>query len=99
MSNQKVRAAIEQMEAWTADPLWEPDPDELSKWNAVFQEAVAQASKGDGWPDLVARAHAVGRHLETQTARLSQLRNAIGAELDVQERGHRALKSYGASTR
>jgi len=99
MSDGEVRAVIEQMEAWIGDPSWEPDPESLAQWNAGFQAAVAQAEKGAGWPDLVARAHAVSQHLEARMIRLVQLRDEMRAELGAQERGNRALRGYGASTR
>jgi hypothetical protein len=67
MSEGRVRATIEQMEAWLADPGWEPDAEALARWNAEFQGALAQKGKGPGWLDLVARAHAQVRvELETQ---------------------------------
>jgi len=99
MSDGRVRAAIEQMEAWVGDPSWEPDPGALAHWNEAFQMAIAEAGKGDGWSDLVARAHAAGQQVETRLTQLAQLRDAVKAELGVQERGNRALKGYGASTR
>jgi len=99
MSNPEVRAAIEQMEAWVGDPSWEPDPEALAQWNEAFQAAVARAKKGDDWPDLVARAHAVGQHVEARVTQLTQLRDGMRAELNIQERGDRALKGYGARIR
>ena len=99
MSDGKVRAAIEQMDTWLADPSWEPDPEALAQWNAGFQEAVDQAEKTKGWSDLVARAHRLGQDLEVRIARSAQLRDEARAELDAQERGSRALRGYGASAR
>lgn len=99
MSDGAVRGAIEQMEAWVADPAWEPDPEVLARWNEGFQAALAGAEKGEGWPDLVARAHAVGALVEARVRHLSHLRDEVRAELDSQERGHRALKGYGISAR
>jgi hypothetical protein len=99
MSDEGVRAVIEEMEAWVADPAWEPDPDVLAQWNARFQAVMAQAEKGEGWPDLVARGHAAGRLLEVRTERLARSRDEVRAELDSQGRGNRALKGYGVSAR
>lgn len=99
MSDGALRAAIEQMEAWVGDPSWDPDPDVLAQWNTQFQAAVEPGRASAGWPDLVARAHALGPLLDARTTRLSQLRDEIRAELDGHERGNRALKGYGASTR
>ena len=99
MSDSKVRAALEQMEAWLVDPAWEPDAEALAQWNVEFQVALAQADKAPGWPALMDRAHAAGQHLEVRSAILAQEQDKVRAELEVQERGNRALKGYGASAR
>lgn len=99
MSEGALRASIEQMEAWVADPIWEPDPEALARWDAGFQAALTQAAKGPDWQDLMARAHAAGRQLETRAMRLAELRDQVKAELDAQERGNRALMGYRASIR
>lgn len=99
MSDGQVRAAIEQMEAWIADPAWEPDPEALAQWNAEFQSAMAGAEKAEGWLGLVGRARAAGQQLEVRTMQLAQLRDGVRAELDAMECGNRALKGYGASAR
>lgn len=99
MNDVRVRAAIEQMEAWLADPAWAPDSEALSQWNADFQAALAQAEKATGWPDLVGRAHAAGQLLEARIVGVALERDRVRAELVAQERGNRALKGYGASTR
>lgn len=99
MSDGRVRAAVEQMEAWLADPTWEPDPDALAGWNADFQDALARAEKGPGWPELAARAHAAGQLLDAHSELVAQERDRLRSELGVQERGSRALRGYGANTR
>jgi hypothetical protein len=99
MSDAEVRASLEQMEAWMADPSWEPEPGLLATWNAGFQAAMGRAEKGPNWPDLMSRAHALGRALERRASHLALQRDGVKAELDAQGRGNRALKGYGASTR
>ena len=99
MSLERLRASIAQMEAWVADPSWEPDPEALARWDAEFQTALAQTKKGEDWPDLMARAHAVGHRLQARTVRFAQVRDELRAELDAKERGNRALKGYRASVR
>ena len=99
MSDRRVRTAIERMEAWIGNPGWEPDPDELTGWNTEYQAALAQAEKGEGWQDLVARAHALGQQLEPKLANMVRIREQLRTELDAQERGSRALIGYGASAR
>ena len=98
MSDGEVRAAIAQMEAWVADPSWIPDSGALACWNAGFQLAMDRAEKGQGWPELMARAHAVGQLLAARTSQFEQLRESVRTDLEVQERGSRALRGYGAST-
>jgi len=99
MSDARVLAAIEQMEAWLGDLNWEPDPEGLVRWNSDFQKALAQAEKAPGWLDLVSRAHAAGQLLEARIAVVAAERDRVRAELAAQERGNRALRGYGASTR
>lgn len=99
MSEGRARAAIEQMEAWLADPGWEPDPEALARWNTEFQGALAQKEKGAGWPDLVARAHAAGLLLEARMAAVVAAQGQVRTELEARVRGNRALKGYGAGRR
>ncbi len=94
MSAGRVRAAIEQMEAWLADPAWEPDPEALVQWNTEFQGALAQTGKGPDWPALATRAHAAGKLMEARLAVVSAERDQVRAELEAQVRGDRALKGY-----
>lgn len=99
MSDWSVLAAIEQMEAWLADPTWEPDPEVLAEWNAAFLAATGRAKKNAEWPALVARAHRAGQLLEARGVALSEERDRMKTLLEAQERGERALKGYGASSR
>jgi hypothetical protein len=99
MSYGRVRAAIEQMEAWLADPNWEPDPEVLAHWNAEFQGALAQTEKGPDWPALAARAHAAGKLMEVRLLVVDAARDHVRAELEAQVRGNRAMKGYGAGRR
>jgi len=99
MNDGGLRASLEQMEVWVADPSWEPDPKLLARWDTDFQVALARAERGPDWQDLMARAHAAGRQLEGRTLKFAQLRDQVKAELDAQERGNRALMGYRASIR
>jgi hypothetical protein len=99
MTDQLVRAAIEQMEAWLADASWEPDSDALVQWDAEFQSALSQAEKASGWAELMDRAHVAGHQLEARRVMLADALDQVRRELEVHERGNRALKGYGASTR
>lgn len=99
MSDLRVRAAVEQMEAWLKDPAWQPDPEALAQWDAEFHAAVSKADKGEGWPELVERAHEAGRCLEGRSEAVAVELVLMKAKLQVQDQGHRALKGYGASSR
>lgn len=99
MSDARVRAAVAQVEAWLADPAWEPDPDQLARWNEAFEVARAQAERGQGWEELVARAHAAGARMEARIAGLVADRDALKSELGAQAQGERALRGYRASIR
>ena len=99
MSIGRVSAAIEQMEAWLADPAWEPDPDALAQWNTEFQGALAQTEKGPGWAELAARAHVAGKLLEARLTAVTAARDQVKIELEAQVLGNRALKGYGAGRR
>jgi flagellar hook-associated protein FlgK len=99
MTGGDFRAALEQMEAWIADPNWDPDPQALAQWNAGLAEAMEQAKGTAEWSALVARAQLLGRQLEDHAARLEQLKEKVKAELEAIECGGRALRGYGARTR
>ena len=99
MSNYRVRAAIEQMEAWLANPGWNPDPEALAQWTAEFQGALSQIEKGPDWPEVAARAHAAGKLLEARLAGVAAARDEVRTELEARIRGNHALKGYGANRR
>jgi hypothetical protein len=99
MSVGRVRAAIEQMEAWLADPAWEPGPEALAKWNREFQGALNQTEKGPDWPELAARAHAAGKLMEARLAVVAAARDHVKSELEAQVLGNRALKGYRSGRR
>lgn len=99
MSDPRVRAAVEQMEAWLDDSAWQPDPEVLASWDAEFRSAAVQAEKGDGWCELVERAHEAGRRLGIRSEAMAFELNQMKAKLQAQDQGNRALKGYGASSR
>jgi hypothetical protein len=99
MSDARVLAFIERMESWIGDPDLVIEPELLAEWNRDFSEALATAERGPGWPQLVARAHALGDRVQGRAVVLSQERDLLRVELDAQAQGDRALKGYGASAR
>lgn len=99
MSDADLRAALECMEAWLADPAAMPAPEALEDWNRRFREALADAERGRDWEELVSRARSLAPRLEARTAALIAEREVLRREMDTQVRGDRALKGYGASVR
>lgn len=99
MSDARVRAALEQMEAWLRDPASMPGPEGLADWNRELSEALAEAERGADWNDLVRRAQALAPTLEGRVSALAAERDEVRREMSVQARGERALKGYGATTR
>lgn len=99
MSDEAVRAAIQTLEAWLADPERALDEIALETWNRDFQAAVAGAEKGPGWPELVARGHRLAERVESRRQAVAAQRDAVRLELEQQAQGDRALKGYGSSTR
>ncbi len=97
MSDHRILAAIEQMEAWLADPAWDPDSEVLAQWTTEFQGALTQTGKGPGWSELAARAHAAGKLLETRLAGVIAARDQVRTQLEAQVRGDRALQGYQSS--
>jgi hypothetical protein len=99
MSDGAVRAAIQTLEAWLADPECPLDEIALEAWNRDFQTALAGAEKGPGWPELVARGHRLAERVESRRQAVAAQRDAVRLELEQQVQGDRALKGYGSSTR
>ena len=99
MSDGRVRAALEQMEAWLRDLDWEPDVAALRAWDEGFKVALAGAEKGPGWSALMERAQEAGRRLEARTVAFAETRDLLRHRLEAQDRGGRALRGYGASAR
>ncbi len=99
MSDAAVRAVLDAAEAWLADPETLLDTDFLERWNRDFQAAVAAAERGPGWAELVARAHRLAGQVEARQRAVEARREAVRGELQLQARGHRALKGYGSGLR
>lgn len=94
MSTFAVQQALDQMEAWLADPEWDPDPDALAVWDEGFKSAMKET---EGAPDrvpLIERSHRLGKALEARTSRFVEIRDALRVELDAQNLGNRALRGY-----
>lgn len=99
MSDAKVQAALDQLEAWLADPSKVIESEEMLHWNKAYFAAVDGAERGPGWPQLVERAHGLGERLNVTLEAMIRERDAVRSELDAFARGSRALKGYGSNTR
>ena len=99
MSDAKVRAALDQMEAWLSDPSKTIESEEMIQWNNAYFSAVDGAERGPDWQQLVERAHVLGQRLNATLEAMIREREAIRIELDSFARGTRALKGYGSYTR
>ena len=96
MSGGNLLTVIAQMEVWLADPGWEPDPVALAQWNADYSNSVEMAKKSPEWLELQVKAHLVGELLELRLVHFTQVRDELRAELEIQNRGDRALRGYGS---
>ncbi|WP_306590690.1 hypothetical protein [Geothrix sp. 21YS21S-4] len=93
MSDRALQSLLDELEQL----LQAPDAlegDVIAAWQARFDAAVAGAERGAEWPQLVARAHALGTRLDAAAERLSQQREGIRREMQLQGQGARALKGY-----
>ena len=99
MSAPALTELLARMEGWLSRPAGLPDPDELGRWNADLQAALASEARGADWSALVARAQALGAQVTRKAEAVAQARDAIRAELEAQGKGDRALRGYGAAAR
>ncbi len=99
MRADRLRDAIEQMEAWLADMTWDPDPEALAQWELEFRAALAEYKKGSGAIDMIDRAHSAGKLLDARIRSMEDLLVQMRTGLEAQGLGNRALRGYGASTR
>jgi hypothetical protein len=82
------------MEAWLAEPAWEPQADALRDWNAAFTRAKRHAARTGGWPAHADRARALGQRLQGLMEGVQARREALRHQLDAGVRGRRALVAY-----
>ena len=92
MSDSDVISALDAMERLLQSAPVEPET--LAAWQQRFEAALATAERGDGWPDIVARAHGLSGQLDSAANILSRQRDGLRKELGLQAQGVRALKGY-----
>lgn len=94
MSDQAVAEALDDLERLLDEPLERMDGARIADWHARFRQAVETAERGPGWPDLVARAHALGQRMERCLAQAISQQEALRQALTVGQQGARALQAY-----
>lgn len=99
MSDQALRACLEDMESILSQEPFPLDPDALDAWQARFDAALATAEKGSGWDTIRSRAAEVHHRLMARLALLESERNQVRAELALGVQGSRALKGYAPGPR
>ncbi|MCL1893896.1 MAG: hypothetical protein FWG02_06655 [Holophagaceae bacterium] len=98
MSNTAVDSLIQELENYL-QKIEIPDSDFVAEWNKKFNEAVAVADRGQGWEEIVERAHALSKVIQTRVGTLSYEFEQLRSELNLQATGQRALKGYSSGTR
>lgn len=96
MSDKGVAEAVEALERELASGQL-PDAKFLAEWRERFDAAVLAAERGEGWPSLVERAHALGAQVDRLSLGVAARRDEIRRELEQQVAGNRALKGYGST--
>lgn len=85
-------------EAWTPwsrcsrGRVWNRRP--VAAWQASFDQALGNATRGPGWPGIAARAHHWRAVSVAGTQALVEQRDRLRTELNLQGQGARALKGY-----
>lgn len=74
-----------------------PEPEAILAWRERFDAALLTAERGPGWAGIVARAHALAQKLDLTAKDLSEQRDQLRKELNLQAQGARALKGYKPS--
>jgi hypothetical protein len=95
LSDQELVSALDAMDQLIRDGLVEPEV--ILQWRQRFDAALATAERGAGWSQIVARAHDLSATLDIAVKTLSDQRDQIRKELDLQAQGARALKGYKPS--
>ncbi len=94
MSDAEVLRLIAEMEGLLAKSSEDLDSESIAAWHRMFQEAVAGAERGPGWPTIVSRAQAVANAVDQRVGALSREKDALRQEMEAQSAGQRALKAY-----
>jgi hypothetical protein len=92
-SDQAVLRLVEEMEVLLSEP-GVLDQTRLKEWNRRFNEATVRAERGPGWSAIVDRAHALGGRVDRVVEGLHDQGRGIRGQLEMQERGARALRGY-----
>lgn len=95
MSDQALSLLLDELEQLLQQDA--PDGEALASWRARFDAALPEAERGPGWEQLVARCRTLAARLDAAANALSQQRDALRREMEMQDQGARALKGYRPS--
>lgn len=95
MSDSELTAALDALERLLREGVTEPET--IIAWRERFETALGGAERGPGWPDIVARAHALSEKLELTAQGISAQKDRLRKELELHAQGARALKGYKPS--
>ena len=92
MSDRDVTEALDALEQMLQGEVLEPQA--VAAWQASFDQALGNATRGPGWPEIAARARTLAARLDARTEALVEQRDHLRTELNLQGQGARALKGY-----
>ena len=95
MSDRDLDALLNELERMLQEGT--ADGEVLAGWQARFDNALATAERGDGWPGILERSRSLAGRLDREADRLTQERERLRRELEFQGQGARALKGYRPS--
>lgn len=92
MSDRDVTEALDALEQLLQGDVLEPQA--IAAWQASFEQALDNATRGPGWAEIAARARTLATRLDARTEALVEQRERLRSELNLQGQGARALKGY-----
>lgn len=94
MTDRDVLAVLDRLEPLLTGPLDRSDAQAIAGWHEAFQQAVAGAERGPGWPEVRARAKVLGTLLNRRVAMLQSAQQGLKDEMGKKAAGQRALHGY-----
>jgi len=92
LSDSEVVAALDALELLLQGVPVEAEA--IRSWRVSFDQALASAEHGSGWPAIASRAHALATRLDAAAADLSAQQGLLRREMNLHSQGARALRGY-----